>query len=163
MHFIPQALCQKERVAELLPHLARDHEPEEMGRARPQTLHLKIDWQANHRPHGEEEICEHTAAATMATFISRVIQELGDQAIKKLEAIRINRGPLISRMPARDFVNQAQGRLYGHKKIRGTDYYLLTHSSTAQKLEDIRRICRVLGLVPGSVQIEQIDRQNIYV
>ena len=152
-----------QHVVELLPRLGAMDDYEEVGRSRPQTLRLKIDWQANRRSHDDEEICEHTAAATMTTFINRIIQEFGEQAIKKLEAIRVNRGPLISKTPAADFVNQAQGRLYGHKKIRGTDYYLLTHSSTSQKVEDIRRVCRVLGFVPGSVQIEQLDRENMYV
>ncbi len=151
----------QQRLAELLPHNA-DEEQVDPGRARPQTLCIRIEWQANKRPHGPEEICEHTAAATMAFFIGRIIQEFGDQAIKKLESIRINRGPLISKTPAKDFINQAQGRLYGNKRIRGTEYYLLTHSSTAQKCDDIKRICRVLGLAPGSVHVEQLDRQNVY-
>ncbi len=149
------------RIAELLPPQP-DEEPDEVGRQRPQTLRLKIDWQANHRPHPHEEICEHTAAATMAALVARLIQEFADEAIRKLEPIRINRGPLISKSPAKDFVNRAQGRLYSNKKVRGSDYYILTHSSTAQKVDDIRRICRVVGLVPGSVQIEQIARENVY-
>jgi hypothetical protein len=61
-------------------------------------------------------------------------------------------------MPAKDFVNQAQGKLYGHKKIQGTDYYVLTHSQTSQKIEDLNRICRVVGFISGSVQIEQVNR-----
>ncbi len=124
-----------ERLAEILPPAAADDEHDEAGRARPQTLRIKIDWQANHRQHAQEEICEQTAAATMAALVSRLIQELGPEAVRKLEPIRINRGPLISKTPAKDFVNQVQGRLYGNKKIRGTDFYLLTHSSTAQKLD----------------------------
>jgi hypothetical protein len=151
-----------ERVNELLPP-DLDEEPDEVGRQRPQTLRVTIDWQANKRQHPQEQICEHTAAATMAALVARLIQELGDEATKKIEPIRINRGPLISKSPARDFVNQAQGRLYGHKKLRGTDYYILTHSSTTQKVDDIRRLCRVLGLVPGSVQVEQIARENAYI
>jgi len=151
-----------QEVVELLPKVHSENDAEEADRARPQTLRVKINWQANHRQHAPEEICEHTAATTMAIFIGRLIEEFGEQATKKLEGIRINRGPLISKTPAKDFVNQAQGRLYGNKKIRGTDYYLLTHSSTSQKLDDIKRICRVLGFVPASVQAEQLDRQNVY-
>src|SRR5437899_219601 len=44
-----------ERIAELLPPQP-DEEPDEVGRQRPQTLRLKIDWQANHRQHSQEEI-----------------------------------------------------------------------------------------------------------
>jgi hypothetical protein len=135
---------------------------DEPNRGRPQTLHLEIDWRANHRSHPREEICENTAAACLAIFVSRLIEEFGEEAIEKLAGMRINRGPLISQTPAKDFVNRAKGNLYGHKKIRGTGYYLLTHSSTPQKIEDIKRICKVIGLVAGSVTVKQTDRQNMY-
>jgi hypothetical protein len=151
-----------QRFAELSPVLSESGENSGLGRGKPQTLRIKIDWKANNRARNEEEICEHTAAASMEALIERLIAEFGDSAIQKLEHLRINRGPLISKTPAKDFLNKAQGRLYGNKKIRGTDYYLLTHSSTDQKLNDIKRISRVLGLAQGSVKVEQLDRQNAY-
>jgi hypothetical protein len=148
-----------QKVAELLPQLTTNHENGNGAeRGRPQTLKIKIDWKANKRNRESEEICENTAAASLANFIGRIIQEFGNDALQKLERVRINRGPLLSKTPAKDFLNQAQGILYAHKKIRGSDYYILTHSQTSQKVEDLNRICRVLGLVPGSVQIEQVNR-----
>jgi len=149
-----------QKVAELLPQLTTDYEDGKNGgrRSCPQTLKIKIDWKANKRDRGLEAICENTAAASMAHFIGRIIQEFGNDALQKLERIRINRGPLLSKTPVKDFVNQAQGKLYGHKKISGSDYYVLTHSQTSQKIEDLNRVCRVIGLVPGSVQIEQVNR-----
>ena len=148
-----------QKVAELVPQLTAGYENgEKPERGRPQTLRIQIDWKANKHNKESEEICENTAAASMAVFVSRVIQELGHDTMPKLERVRINRGPLISKTPAKDFVNQAQGKLYGHKKIRGSDYYILTHSQTSQKVEDLNRVCRVLGLLPGSVQIEQVNR-----
>jgi hypothetical protein len=150
---------QTQKVAELVPQLTSAYgNGDETGRGRPQTLKIRIDWKANARNKEPEEICENTAAASMAAFVSRAIQELGQDVLSKLERVRINRGPLISRTPAKDFVNQAQGKLYGHKKIRGSDYYILTHSQTSQKVEDLNKVCRVLGFVPGSIQIEQVNR-----
>lgn len=148
-----------QKVAELVPPLTAAYENgEEVGRGRPQTLKISIDWKANKRNKEPEEICENTAAASMKVFISRAIHELGQNVLSKLEQVRINRGPLISKTPARDFVNHAKGSLYGHKKIRGSDYYILTHSSTSQKVEDLNKVCRVLGFVPGSIQIKQVNR-----
>jgi hypothetical protein len=148
-----------QKVAELVPQLTAGYKNgSETERVRPQTLKILIDWKANKRNKASEEICENTAAASMASFVGRIIQELGHDILPKLERIRINRGPLISKMPAKDFVNQAQGKLYGHKKIQGTDYYVLTHSQTSQKIEDLNRICRVVGFISGSVQIEQVNR-----
>jgi hypothetical protein len=150
-----------QKVAELVPQLTAAYDKgNETERGRLQTLKILIDWKANKRNKQSEEICENTAAASMAAFASRIIQELGHDILPKLERIRINRGPLISKTPAKDFVNQAQGKLYGHKKIRGSDYYILTHSQTSQKVEDLNRVCRVLGFVPGSVQIEQVNRHS---
>jgi len=150
-----------QKVAELVPQLTSAYENgNETERGRPQTLKIRIDWKANNHNKEVEEICEHTAAASMAVFVGRVIQELGNDVLPKLERVRINRGPLISKTPAKDFVNQAQGKLYGHKKIRGSDFYILTHSQTTQKVEDLNRVCRVLGFIPGSVQIEQVNRHS---
>ena len=149
-----------QKVAELVPQLTAAYENGNgTERGRPQTLKIRIDWKANKRNKDVEEICENTAAASMAVFVGRIIQELGNDVLPRLERVRINRGPLISKTPAKDFVNQAQGKPYGHKKIRGSDYYILTHSQTSQKVEDLYRVCRVLGFVPGSVQIEQVNRQ----
>ena len=148
-----------QKVAELVPQLTAAYENgNEAERGRPQTLKIRVDWKANQRNKEAEEICENTAAASMAVFVGRLIQELGQDVLPKLERVRINRGPLISKAPTKDFVNQAQGKLYGHKKIRGSDYYILTHSQTSQKVEDLNRVCRVLGFIPGSVQIEQVNR-----
>jgi hypothetical protein len=151
--------AQTQKVAELVPQLTAAYgNGEEAGRGRPQTLKISIDWKANERNKEPEVICENTAAASMAAFVGRAIQEFGQDALIKLERVRINRGPLISKTPAKDFVNRAQGILYGHKKIKGSDYYILTHSQTSQKVEDLNKVCRVLGFVTGSVQIEQANR-----
>ena len=69
---------------------------------------------------------------------------------------------MISKSPKTDFLNQTQGKVYGHKRLRGTDYFVLTHSQTSQKVDDLGRICRVLGLIPGSVQIRVVDRADSY-
>ncbi len=135
---------------------------EEEGRGTPHTLRIKVDWKANSRNRDPEDICEHTAAASMAAFVSRLIQEFGDDAIQKLSRLRVNRGLLISKTPAKDFLNQAQGKLYGHKKLRGTEYYILTHSATSQKVKDLNRVCRVIGLLPTTVEIEEVDRLYMY-
>lgn len=132
----------------------------ETGSGRRQTLKIHVDWKANKRNKEPQEICENTAAASMAEFVSRVIEEFGQEALSKLAQVRINRGPLISKTPARDFLNHAQGKLYGHQKLRVSDYYILTHSPTDQKIQDLDGVCRLLGFIPGSVQIEKINRHR---
>lgn len=156
-----QASSETEDVAKSESHRTEPHRNgSDLARGLPQTLKIQIDWKANKRNKKAEEICRNTAAATMAAFIGRLVEELGEDCLAKLAQVRINRGPLISKVPAKDFVNQSKGTLYGHQKLNGCDYYILTHSPTSQKVEDLNNICRLLGFVPGSVQIEQVSRRG---
>ncbi len=122
------------------------------GRAVPQTIRIKVDWKANKRNREKEEIYSPKATEVMAEFIARLIDEFGEEAQQKLFQIRANRGPLLSRFPQKDFGS------YQYKRIRGTDCYVLTHSATPEKVELLEKVCRLLELVPGSVQIKAEDR-----
>lgn len=135
---------------------------EESGRAERKTLRIEIDWRANGKAHENEVILLPKAAESLAKFISRLAEELGPDVLQKLSRLRVNRGPLLSKSPSADFVNQAQGKLYGHKRVPTTDYYVLTHSQTSQKVEDLERVCRVVRLAPGSVQIRAVSRADYY-
>ena len=152
-----------QKVAEIIPQLAHhDDESEDFGRTAPQTLRIEIDWKANCKVREKEVIHLPKAGDGLVKFLSRLVEELGKDALQKLSRIRINRGPLLSKTPAADFLNQAQGKLYGHKRLLGTDYFVLTHSPTSQKVGDVKRICRVLGLAPGSVQVSAVSRNAYY-
>lgn len=149
-----------EQVAELVPRLSAS-EAEDAGRAGPQTLRIEIDWRANGRQREKEVILQPMAADSMVLFLSRLVEELGQDALQKLR-IPVNRGPLISKSPKTDFLNRAQGKMYGNKRLPGTDYFVLTHSQTSQKVDDLNRVCKALELVPGSVQIRTVDRADSY-
>ncbi len=47
---------------------------------------------------------------------------------------------------------------YQNKRIHGTEYFLLTQGSTLEKVQVLNDVARVLGMVPGSVEIEAIMR-----
>ncbi len=152
-----------QNVAEIAPRLIRaDDDSDDFGRAGPQTLRIEIDWKANGRTHEKELILLPKAGDGVVKFLSRVVEEFGQDALQKLSRVKINRGLLLSKTPGTDFLNQAQGKVYAHKRLRGTDYYVLTHSQTTQKMDDINRICRVLGFVPGSVQVRTVSRADCY-
>jgi hypothetical protein len=152
-----------QKVAEIAPLVTHtDDHSEDFGRAGPQTLRIEIDWKANGKTHEKELIILPKAGDGVVKFLSRVVEEFGQDALQKLSRVKINRGLLLSKTPATDFLNQAQGKVYAHKRLRGTDYYVLTHSQTSQKMDDINRICRVLGFVPGSVQVRTVSREDCY-
>ena len=150
-------------VAEIVPHLSQTKgDSDDFGRAGPQTLKIEIDWKANGKAHEKEVILFPKACDGMVKFLGRMVEEFGQDTLQKLARIRINRGPLISKTPATDFLNQVQGKVFVHKRLRGTDYFVLTHSQTSQKFEDVNRVCRVLGLVPGSVKVRTLSRADCY-
>jgi hypothetical protein len=152
-----------QKVAEIVPQLVHTNgDSEDFGRTGPQTLRIEVDWKANGKTHEKELILLPKAGDGVVKFLSRVIEEFGPDALQKLSRVKINRGLLLSKTPATDFLNQAQGKVYAHKRLRGTDYYVLTHSQTSQKMDDIIRICRVLGFVPGSVQVRTVSRADCY-
>ena len=153
----------QEKVAEIVPHVSHNGEDEDFGgRSGPKTLRIEIDWKANRKNHEKEVVLLPKAADGMIKFLSRAVEEFGQEALQKLIRMRINRGLLLSKTPATDFLNQAQGRVYAHKRLRGTDFFVLTHSQTSQKATDLERICRVLGFVPGSVKISEVKRAECY-
>jgi hypothetical protein len=123
------------------------------GRAEPQTIRIKIDWRANRRTRDNEEIYSPIAAEVMTEFVARLVEEFGKEALNTLaQQVRANRAPLLSRSPETDFGG------YQRKQIRGTDWFLLTNNSTLEKIELLEKIWRVLGLMPGSVEIKREGR-----
>jgi hypothetical protein len=123
-------------------------------RAEPTTLRITIDWQANGKHQNKEVIVSSKATEAFVRFIARLSEEYGRTALELLSQVRVNRGPLISRNPQRDFGS------YQNKGIRGTDFFLLTHSSTPEKAEVVKRVSSILELVAGSVQVEVIKRSD---
>lgn len=133
------------------------HEPHfadrgEAGRAEPSTTRIRINWRLNNREKDEEEIFSPIAANSLAAFIGRMISEFGNNAIQQLLKIKVNRGPLMSRSPEKDYGG------YKSKRVPGTDLFVLTNNTTAEKVEIIKHICRELKLVPGSVIVETEGR-----
>jgi len=138
-------------------------ETDGLTRAGQRTLCIEVDWRANGKNRERETIIYSKAADSMVRFLSQVVGLFGEDALQKLNRIRINRGPLLSKTPTVDFLNKTQGKMYGHKRLLGTDYFVLTHSQTSQKAQDLDRICRVVGLVPGSVRISQVRKSDYYI
>jgi hypothetical protein len=92
-----------------------------------------------------ESIRLKTAAATLVQVLSRVSKKLGPDILPRLTSFRVSRGPIVSKRPDRDFVNGVSGKLYSHQELPGTDLFVRTHSSTAEKIKDLKELLRFLG------------------
>jgi hypothetical protein len=150
-----------QRASHLIPPPRRASNSAQTNRAPPKTLRIQINWKANGRNHDKEEICFRTAADGMVVFLGRLVEEFGNDALQKMLRIPANRGPLLSKSPFSDFLNQTTGNPYSHKRLRGTEYYVLTHSETPEKVEILTRVCQVLRLTPGSIDIRAVERPSL--
>lgn len=102
-----------------------------------------------------EAIRASTAAATLVHVISRLSRVLGGDTLDRLTHFRVSRGPLVSPNPGRDFVNGSTMETYGHHPLPGTDLYVLTHSSTDQKIKDLNALLTFLKLPAGLFEISK--------
>lgn len=151
---------QNKKLATTVAPTSDSHEPQfadrgEAGRAAPSTIRIRIKWRLNGSEKDDEEIFSPVAAKSLAVFVGRLISEFGAGVIEQLLKIRVNRGPLISRSPEKDFGG------YSCKRVPGTDVFVLTNNPTDEKVEIIKQICRELKLVPGSVTVETEERVSL--
>jgi hypothetical protein len=102
---------------------------------------------------GKLRLQEDTAAETMVATMERLLAEFGMDVLTKLHDLRTGRGPLLSRRPSVDFLNPNTGELYTNHKIPGTDFYVLTHSDTQEKVEALQRALRLIGLQPTKFRV----------
>jgi hypothetical protein len=126
-------------------------------------IRIEIDWSrmAQTKSKPKEVICQHLASDSMTRFVIRLCQELGEQILPTLHGVRINRGPLVTQDPRKDYLNSSDGTLYQHQPILDTGYYVLTHSQTNQKVGDIQNACRALGLPIGMVVVTEVNKNDL--
>jgi len=118
---------------------------------------ITIDWAAIGKPHPKQTICERKASDTLRSFFESIYDRFGPETLARLVAIRANRAPLISRQPQVEFLNPKQGVCYQHQQIGATEWYVLTHSSTPEKIAIVRQIARALRFPPGALVVQEVD------
>lgn len=102
-----------------------------------------------------ERIWLDTAAATLVQTVYRLWKGLGEETLPKLASFRVSRGPLLSSTPARDFVNGATGDVYSHHPLTGTKLFVRTHSSTDEKIKELKELIAHLRQPSGLLEIEK--------
>ncbi len=118
---------------------------------------ISIDWSAIGKPHPKQTICERKASDTLRVFFEAIHDRFGPETLARLVAIRANRAPLLSRQPQVEFLNPKQGVCYQHQQVGTTGWYVLTHSSTSEKLGIIRQVTRALRFPPGAIIVQEVD------
>ena len=124
--------------------------------ARSGEVEIIMDWPACGLPRPRVAVSEPKASDTLVAFISELNTTLGPDSLRKLTQLKVSRGPLLSENPAADFLNSKRGTQYAHQQVPGTPFFVLTHSSTDEKLEVIRAAWRALGLPHGGLSVKRV-------
>ena len=99
----------------------------------------------------QERIACSTAAATMRELLERALVHLPVEDFEKLSLVRTGRGPLISRSPQTDFVNKVSGGSYTYHQLARSPWFVITHSSTQEKIDHMRAALGIIGLNGSTV------------
>jgi hypothetical protein len=121
------------------------------------SIKIEIDWSRNGKSKGKEIIFETLASKTMQKWASRLYEEMGIEILHRLSTFRVNRGFLVSKSPERDYL-KPNGQPYANLPILHTGYFILTHSQTSEKVEDITNACRFLELPIGMVSVHEVEK-----
>ena len=115
-------------------------------------LNILIHWNLLKKALPDEEVCEKNARATVVKFVEKLIHNFDKEMENRLAEVPVIRYPL-SRNPLVDFRNLKTGQAYDHTLISGTDLYICTHSSTNEKVEDLKRLVLALDFPPASIEV----------
>ncbi|HVW21478.1 MAG TPA: hypothetical protein VHC86_09705 [Opitutaceae bacterium] len=118
-------------------------------------LQATLDWAACGIARPRAVVCEAKASETLVAFVAELVAARGPETLERLAQVRVNRGPLVSAKPEVDYRNSKSGLTYQHQQLPGTQFYVLTHSSTDEKLDNIRTAWRALGLPPGGLSVHR--------
>lgn len=118
---------------------------------------ITIDWSAVGISHPKQIICERKGSDTLRVFFEAIHDRFGPETLARLVAIRANRAPLISRQPQTEFLNAKQGVCYQHQQVGTTEWHVLTHSSTPEKIGIIRQVARALRFPSEAVSVQEVD------
>jgi hypothetical protein len=107
---------------------------------------MEINWRAAGGNADSEIVAHVNASSTLRYFVGRVLVVMGETRFRCLEQINTGRGPLVTKQPLADFVIHTSGRLYTHHRIANSPWHVITHSSTSEKIEYLRRAIALLDL-----------------
>lgn len=105
-------------------------------------------------------ISERQASETMRKVMEVLVEVKGLTVLDQLAQLRVNRGPLVSGDPVRDYTNPQSGQLYSHQRIGNTGYSVLTHSATAEKIRDLKKVAGALNFSALHFRVYGTENQS---
>lgn len=127
-------------------------------KAKHTRLSITVRWTLSGENRADEVIDDDSAADTVKRFLKSLVAVYGQGILLAVERLRVGNSGLVSRDTARDFRNPNTDEPYAFREIGDTGWSVKTHSSTAQKMEQIDQIRSLLGMPRESVEIGQVEK-----
>ena len=131
------------------PSLENEYEPRSAGTGHKSArtrIRVTINWNRAGKGLPREVIDEGKASMTLVKVIGRLAEVYGQNVLERLCAMEVNRGPLVTKSP---------NSLYQHQRLLG--YFVLTHSSTPEKVQIVKDLERFLSLPASSLEVEVLE------
>lgn len=128
------------------------------SKAKHTKLIIKIRWALVGESLPDQLIDDDSAADALANFVGALASVQGPSILAEIRKIPVGNSGLVSREPDREFRNPNTNEPYGFRAIGQTGWSIKTHSSTAQKIEQIHQIKTLLGLPRQSVEVESVEK-----
>jgi len=128
------------------------------SKAKHTKLLIRIRWALAGESLPDQLIDDDNAADALANFVAALVSVQGPSILAELRKIPVGNSGLVSREPDREFRNPNNNEPYGHRPIGQTGWSIKTHSSTAQKQEQIHQIKTILGLSRQAIEVEVVEK-----
>ncbi len=117
---------------------------------------IEIRWREGAASQDSTVIKTKTPTDAWVQFVDTLVARHGIPLLIKLQGTRFSRrSPVVSEQPNRDYSYGDQGKIYAYHALPSRPgYFVLTHSTTDEKLEWILNLSRIVGLPPSSVRVE---------
>ena len=122
---------------------------------RPDDFVIELHWPKTAGVSREDITAADTKASRcLVRFMERLYATLGDSGMQLAENVSTSRGPLVSRSPQTSYRNQRSDEIYSNHPIADSGWYVITHSSTAEKIRQLVDLGRALKLPPGALRAQ---------
>jgi hypothetical protein len=125
-----------------------------------EVISVTLRWSEAGQDAPDETISEQHSSTTMARVLSRFATICGAFILERLAQVTTGRGPFVSETPARDFLNPSTGQPYASQAVPGSNRFVITNNSNAEKMELLRELPTRLGFPRTMLSVTTVSKTD---